>query len=65
MAFAALLIHQAHGQTEFHFLVFVSLSLLLAYRDFRVIHVLWALCLLSLIVGSIVCAAHTTSRLEL
>ncbi|KWR87573.1 hypothetical protein RM96_24270 [Cupriavidus sp. IDO] len=37
MAFAALLIHQAHGLTEFHFLVFVSLSLLLAYRDFRVI----------------------------
>ncbi|WP_349607146.1 methyl-accepting chemotaxis protein [Cupriavidus sp. DF5525] len=37
MAFAALLIHQARGQTEFHFLVFVSLSLLLAYRDFRVI----------------------------
>nr|WP_116337877.1 methyl-accepting chemotaxis protein [Cupriavidus taiwanensis] len=37
MAFVALLIHQAHGQVEFHFLVFVSLSMLLAYRDFRVI----------------------------
>ncbi|WP_316151501.1 methyl-accepting chemotaxis protein [Cupriavidus sp. BIC8F] len=37
MLFVALLIHQAHGQVEFHFLVFVSLSLLLAYRDFRVI----------------------------
>jgi len=37
MIFVALLIHQAHGQVEFHFLVFVSLSLLLAYRDFRVI----------------------------
>ncbi|PVY81798.1 methyl-accepting chemotaxis protein [Cupriavidus alkaliphilus] len=37
MAFVALLIHQARGQVEFHFLVFVSLSMLLAYRDFRVI----------------------------
>jgi methyl-accepting chemotaxis protein len=35
MAFSALQIHQAMGRTEFHFSVFVLLSVLLAYRDFR------------------------------
>jgi methyl-accepting chemotaxis protein len=35
MAFSGLLIHQSMGRTEFHFSVFVLLSVLLAYRDFR------------------------------
>lgn len=35
MTFAALLIHQAHGQTELHFGIFVLMSFLLAYRDWR------------------------------
>jgi methyl-accepting chemotaxis protein len=37
MGAAALMIDTAHGQDEFHFTVFVLLSLLLAYRDVRVI----------------------------
>ncbi|MCA7083044.1 hypothetical protein K7G19_05440 [Cupriavidus sp. DB3] len=35
MTMVGLLIHQAHGQAEYHFAVFVLLSVLLAYRDFR------------------------------
>ncbi|MFM0285820.1 methyl-accepting chemotaxis protein [Paraburkholderia megapolitana] len=35
MTFAALQIHQAHGLTELHFGVFVLMSFLLAYRDWR------------------------------
>jgi methyl-accepting chemotaxis protein len=35
MTFAALQIHQAHGVTELHFGVFVLMSFLLAYRDWR------------------------------
>jgi len=37
MGFAALMVHLAHGQDLFHFMVFVLLSLLLAYRDARVV----------------------------
>lgn len=35
LAFAALLIQLGEGETEFHFSVFVLLSALLAYRDYR------------------------------
>ncbi|OLL29057.1 chemotaxis protein [Burkholderia sp. SRS-W-2-2016] len=35
MTFAALQIHQVHGVTELHFGVFVLMSFLLAYRDWR------------------------------
>ncbi|MCX4137171.1 hypothetical protein M0D68_03200 [Paraburkholderia sp. SEWSISQ10-3 4] len=35
MTFAALQIHQVHGLTELHFGVFVLMSFLLAYRDWR------------------------------
>ncbi|MGH8779757.1 methyl-accepting chemotaxis protein [Paraburkholderia sp.] len=35
MTLAALQIHQAHGLTELHFGIFVLLSFLLAYRDWR------------------------------
>ncbi|HEY4297984.1 MAG TPA: methyl-accepting chemotaxis protein [Paraburkholderia sp.] len=35
MTFAALQIHQVHGVTEMHFGVFVLMSFLLAYRDWR------------------------------
>lgn len=35
MAFSALLIHLGHGETEYHFSVFVLLSALLAWRDWR------------------------------
>jgi methyl-accepting chemotaxis protein len=35
MVYSALLIHQAHGATESHFGVFVLLSFLLYYRDWR------------------------------
>lgn len=35
LGFAALLIQLAQGETEFHFSVFVLLSALLAYRDYR------------------------------
>lgn len=35
MTFSALQIHQAHGLTELHFGIFVLLSFLLAYRDWR------------------------------
>ncbi|MDY0971463.1 methyl-accepting chemotaxis protein [Siccibacter turicensis] len=35
MAFAALLIQLGHGETEYHFSVFVLLSALLAWRDWR------------------------------
>lgn len=35
MGFAALLIQLGEGETEFHFSVFVLLSALLAYRDYR------------------------------
>jgi methyl-accepting chemotaxis protein len=35
MTFAALQIHQMHGLTELHFGVFVLMSFLLAYRDWR------------------------------
>ncbi len=37
MVFSGLNIHQAQGMTEFHFGVFVLMSLLLFYRDWRVI----------------------------
>ena len=35
MTFAALQIHQEHGLTELHFGIFVLMSFLLAYRDWR------------------------------
>ncbi|MDN6116228.1 MAG: methyl-accepting chemotaxis protein, partial [Enterobacterales bacterium] len=35
LGFAALLIQLGEGETEFHFSVFVLLSALLAYRDYR------------------------------
>jgi len=50
MAFSALQIHQAFGRTEFHFSVFVLLSLLLAYRDLRPI-----------LVGAVTIALHHVS----
>ncbi|QYY29156.1 chemotaxis protein [Cupriavidus pinatubonensis] len=50
MAFSALQIHQSMGRTEFHFSVFVLLSVLLAYRDFRPI-----------LVGAVTIALHHLS----
>lgn len=47
MAFSALLIHLGEGETEYHFSVFVLLSALLAWRDWR-----------PLVMGAAVIALH-------
>ena len=47
LGFAALLIQLGEGETEFHFSVFVLLSALLAYRDYR-----------PLLMGAITAAVH-------